>query len=279
MANRGLAAAIVLAAGCTLVGAAARADGLEGAPPAVASAFGVASTFVSGGTATSLAPLPVANGLGGHWHHDWANRGMLTETLYIGSVGLPIATLQVSAQKMKVHSAAPNEGEDRHFASSADGSIGSLTLTLQAYPAEVAGTPPLLSIVADGVSFQSSESVTRPNPPVMSASTSITSLVVTGSLLNGDTFNGSGNGLANDVITIPMGTGYVRLTINGQTTSGNIVCKSSCVFTPTGIVADALLVHLDTVTVGASQMTGDITVGEAAAQVGIGGGDNPYNGN
>jgi hypothetical protein len=265
MTSRSLTATLVLAAGFALAGATAQAGETSGVG---SSAYGVAAGFISDGTATTLAPMPFAGGGEGGRHHGWAHNSSLDETLYIGANGLPIATLQVTATKAHAHADSDWFGID-HAAPSADGSIDTLTITLQAYPAPATSTPPLLSIVATGVTFQATDSVTVPKAPVVSGSGESATLKITGSLVNGDTINQTGPAAANDAITIPLPTGgYTRVTLNRQITHGAIACTSTCTFTPTGIVVDALEVHLDQVTISGHPVGGEITVGQAAAHIG-----------
>jgi hypothetical protein len=276
MATHHLAVAALLAAGLGMAAAPARADGPApgwgDAEGIGSSAYGIAATFLSAGEATALSPAPLAAGGGSFRYDDKSVRGSLSETLAIASGGAEIATLAVTGGRLVAEAKSAGFGLDT-IAPSADGSIGSLTATLQLYPPPPAPTSgpvpaPLLAIVASGLAWTATDSVVLPKTPTVTVSASATSITLTGSLLNGDTFNVTGPLSANESFDIPPASGgTVRITFDRQVTPGAITCAKSCGFTPHGIEVAVVAVHLDHVVIGGKTVSGEITIGAGGAHV------------
>jgi hypothetical protein len=266
MATLRLAIMAAVATGCGLAGAAAQADEPRRTGEIDSSAFAVAARFVSEATSTGLRPVPFAFGDGGRRYRRSANRDALSETLGIAAAGQQIATLKVTAGHLRAHAASTGIGID-FVEPSADGSIDSLQITLQPYPPPVGGPAPsaLLSIVASGVAWKASDSVTLPKTPVVAGSASFTLLTITGTLLANGTVTGVGAVAPND--TVAFGDGSVRITLNQQVTDGLLSCTPTCAFIPFGITTDAVAIHLEQVSISGHAITGDIKVGEAEAHV------------
>lgn len=266
MPQHHLKAAIVALVGLGIAAPAAQAQGSW--PLIGSSAYGVSAHFVSGWDATGLRPAPFASShIGWQGHHNSA-LGTLNETLGIVSAGTQIATLQVTAGNIDLHAAPGGQRLDSTEAS-ASGSIGSLQITLQAYPAPAGTTPtPLLSITASDIDWSASDDKTGPKAPVTAGSTSFGSLSISGSLLAGDTVNTHGTIAADDVaVIVGIGAGQIRITLNRQIIGGVSTCTSSCTFTPHGITTSALAVHFDQVPINSEAVTGEITVGDANAHI------------
>jgi len=262
-----LAAAAVLVAGWGMAGARAEAGEWHGSSGIGSGAFGVSARIVSDGSATHLPPAPVVFGTG-EWHYNrTANRADLSETLGIAAAGQQIATLQVTAGHLRVHAASNGVAID-HVEPTADGSIDSVEITLQAYPAPSTGTPPLLSIIGSGITWQASDSETFPKTPVVAGAASFTSMTITGSLVNGDTVNITGTRPANTTLVLGA-TGNVRIVVNQEITAGAIACTPTCTFIPSGITTEALAVHLQQAAIGTQTVSGTIVLGEARANVGL----------
>lgn len=268
MAAYHLAAAGLAAAGLVAIAAPARAQDWGGGIGS--SAYALAAHFVAGGDATSLRPAPVARGDGGFRYDNKADRASVSETLAIAAGGAQIATLTVTATKVATQAESKGIAIDVVMPS-ANGSIGTLTLTLQSYPPPPSGPAPapLLAITASDLAWQASDSETFPKPPVFTAGGSEGAMTITGTLVNGDTFNVSGTQAANDAIDIPPATGgNVRFTFNRQVTPGAVVCKSSCAFAAHGIHLALLAIKFEEVSVGGTALSGEIVLGGARAFVG-----------
>jgi len=261
-------AAVALVVGCSLAAGAAHADGAWGPGGIGSSAFGVSANFVAGGDGTALVPVPFAGGEGGWPYNRTAERATLSETLAVAAGGQQIATLQITAGKLKVHAASGGFGVD-FIEPTADGSFDSLQITLQLYPAPptTGGVVPLplLSVIASGVTWKASDGWTAPKTPTVAGGATFTSATITGSLTGDNTVNITGSPAANNVVV--LGDGAVRITVNRQVTAGKLTCKSTCSFAAYGITEDALQIHLEQAVIGTQKVDGNITVGEAEAHV------------
>jgi hypothetical protein len=143
-------------------------------------------------------------------------------------------------------------------------------ITLQQYPPPPTGPlpAPLLSIVASDAAWQASDTAAVHATPVVAGTASFGSLTITGSLINNSTISETGTQAPNESVDfIVAGGGNVRITLNQQVTAGAVSCVPTCTFTPSGITVDALSIHLDQVAVAGQTVSGDITLGEAGAQI------------
>lgn len=233
------------------------------------SAYAVSASFTSGGTSTGLAPAAQAQGAlpgtlppGGY--DVAADLPSINSTIGIAHGKKQIATLTVTGSTLHSHASSPGFGVD-NLSLESDGSISSITLTLQLYPPPPGNGPlpqPLLAITASSVTSGANGGFVVPQPGTVSANGGFGSLSISGSLVGGSTpltYAGAAN--ANTEL---FGSGGVTITLNRNLIAGLISCTPTCVFSPVGITADALVVDLNKVKVGGKRLSGQIVVGESA---------------
>ena len=152
------------------------------------------------------------------------------------------------------------------YGSEGDSKIATAALSLNLYPPPPAEVVPLvpLQISASAVQGSASYSVVVPRPPHVSGTASFSNLIITGSLVGGQTLTYSGTPPANTVL---FRNAEVTITLNEQLTAATATCivSQGCTVTPAGIYVNAVHVSLRRASVFGRIVSGDFFLGHAQA--------------
>ncbi|HSZ73949.1 MAG TPA: hypothetical protein VK779_03940 [Rhizomicrobium sp.] len=229
------------------------------------SAVGIDTHFESGGMGTHLGPV-------GKVSHD--NNGAYDKTVHVGKINEtapiidqnPTPTIFINAGN--VNSEVKSSGiEIDSETSQASSSVGnaSLMLNLNPLPPEANPVAPLPYLQITGKNFTSQANFNKVFPSNVTAngSASVHNLQIIGSLVGGQTLTYSGSAPPNTVL---YDSPTVTVTLNRQMQVGLISCSPNCVYTPYSITVTALAIDLNKADVDGHKVTGEIVIGESAAQ-------------
>jgi hypothetical protein len=251
--------------GATTGSVTARAAAVPPSETASSAAYGLSANLMSEGTATGFGPVGAVHGSAPPAYNLHTTVPAFSETIGIAAGSRQIGTLEVTSGGINAAASSAGLGVDS-VSVQGSASVGSVQLVLQLYPPPPIPQPqPMLSLSASTVSVMADDQQVVPQPANVAATTSIGKLVVTGTLLGGQTLTYSGSPPKGGLVL--FSSPNLTITLNQQVVAGIIGCGPSCVFAPTAITADAVAIHLNQVAFLDDTVTGDITVGEANAAI------------
>ena len=251
-----------------IAGAAGAASAASTTPPVVSAssgAYGVSATLVSAGTATGVGPVGLVQGTAPPAYNLKITTPAFSETVGIAAGTRQIGTLEITAGGIRSAASSLGLGLDSVSAQASD-TVGSVQMVLQLFPPPPVPEPqPLLSISASTVTISASDQQVVPRPGTVSAAAGIGRLVVSGTLVGGQTLTYSGVPPKGGLVL--FSSPNLTITLNQQVAVGVISCSPVCVFAPSQITADAIAIQLNQVPFFNQLVSGDIEVGEADAGI------------
>jgi len=226
-------------------------------------ATGADARFQSRGVASELGPIATVSGQPSGKYEASTTVADISQNVAIAPVS-PTPTAYVISRNLTSHVAGSGWGVDSR-SSEGDTSIEAAQLWMNLDPPPPGGPvpEPPLTVTARSLSSSASFSTVVPNYNFAIGVATIGSLTVTGAFLGGATLKYSGSAPPDTVI---YSSPTVTITLNRQIKSGIISCSPGCAFTVTSIDVAAVDIALDKVTMYGTRISGDIVLGEAAAQ-------------
>lgn len=255
--------------------AAASAQAQTVASPLGSEAYDISATFTAQTMPTSLGPVnPVAGALPPAY----------SKTLVLGSydrsIAIPplvpsttiyplVASFTAQAQTLVSHVASAGVQLDS-VSATGESKVASADLQIVG-PISETLVELFLSVYATDVADSASYSKVFPSAVTVTGSASFGSLAISGKLVGDKTITYSGSAPPNTVLyQSPTTTAdqipAVTITANQQITVGLISCSPSCTFTPALLTVHALDISLHNAPILDHPVTGDIVLGDAAAQ-------------
>jgi hypothetical protein len=230
-------------------------------------AYGIEANFLWKKTKTGLGPVGQVSGAAPPAYNKSDSIGPFQQTVPLLPLATPVPALTVNTTSIKSHVSSNGISIDNASAEG-DASVKGLSLSL-ALPYAVNGKTPInepyLQVTAKSIEETTSFSQVFPQSAMPYTSTSISGLVISGSLVNNQTIKFSGD-VPNDTILFQSPT--VTITVNSRFQAGLISCTPKCIFSLVEVTGNALEISLTNADLGGKIVTGEIIVGQAQAGTG-----------
>ena len=230
------------------------------------SAFGLSANFAIGGVNTALLPVNPLNNGDAAVYNKTRDSGAYSTALTLDTGTAP-PVLTVAASNLKSH-VSHLFGLGASFIT-AEATASGLKLNLA--PAKGASTivvPPYLQITADRIDQTGDYNHNAANRTTVASAGAIKNLVVTGTLVGGQTLKFSGVPKPDQVL---FQSPTVTITLAQSISADLISCGPKCVVTPFFINTSGLQVILTNAVVGDRKLSGQITIdgGHAGLEGGL----------
>lgn len=218
------------------------------------SAFGLSANFTVGSTNTAIEPVnPLNNGTAPVYnktHDSGAYKKVLTL-----DTGAARPTLTVAASNLRSH-ISHLFGLGESFVT-AEATASGLTLSLTGPNGAGVAVAPYLEITAKSIQESGSYDHTASNKTMVAGAGAISGLVVTGTLVGGQTLKFSGTPKADQIL---FQSPTVTITLNQSISAELISCSPQCVTTPYFINTSGLQVTFNNAVMGGRTVSGQITI-------------------
>jgi hypothetical protein len=243
---------------------------VEAGSASSSSASAITARFTSEGISTGIGPIGFLRNSAPPAYDKTVSIHNTSKSVAITPT-YPTPTLFVSATGIKSH-VASNGIQVDFVSAEGDSTLDSANLSLNLYPLPPKGSlmpipEPFLTLSVTKVSSTSSFNHVFPQFITPSGSTSIGSLVLSGSLINtNQPLEFKGNPDANFIL---FESPTVTVTLNKQTVAELISCQvgqaGGCNITPYNITTNAIHINLHNAEIEGHRVSGDISIGSSYA--------------
>ena len=230
---------------------------------AASSAFDLSANFTTDGVSTAISPVNSLSSKGSNsTYNKSASTGAYHEVLNLAAAGDMRPVLTIDAKNMSSHI----KGTFGIDTISAEGDTTITTLTLNLVPKRAPGLAifPYLQVAANTLKGTGNYDYTAPNHTAVSGVAGVSSLVITGSLVDNKTIKFSGSPKEDRLL---YQSPTVTITLNQTVSVDLISCGPKCVVTPFSVRTGVLNITLTNASLGSRRVSGQRAIGAAGAGV------------
>jgi len=226
--------------------------------------------------ATAIAGVAIASGKGPQAYQMVRKLRYFQQPLLIQSGHLPLPEMNVNLSDVIDTAKSPGAGIDT-VSSEGDSVIGSASVFFTSYQCPACASPvfDILSVQATRISASARYFFGAPGPATYRGSTKLGSVTLSGQLIGNNAVTYPGGSPAPNTILYKNGktedSSTLVITLNRQQRAGTVAfCgggpASSCPFTPSNITTTAIHIRLHGAIIAGKPVTGDIDIGQTAAE-------------